>query len=263
MSVASAQAVTVTFTTQGTDGVSVDADSAPTATLYVNGVANGAAVTVTNVTTGLYKAAVTMPTLAANAVAEIVVAATVGGTAGKGLVWRDLADTGTLADAVWDEATSGHGTAGTYGVLPATIRAQFAGDLPALIIGYANGVIGIVRGDSYNATTRTLTVTEPSGANWPALDGTWTVKFNARLRDTTGATGTTTIADKTCVIVDADTVRIDLLATDTAGLDLGPPTGTGRSGAGAWDWELEASKSSDRFTLISGSMTVLKDLKTT
>lgn len=121
----------------------------------------------------------------------------------------------------------------------------------------------IVRGDSYSsAAGQTLSIDKPTGESWPTLDGTWTVTFSARLRDTTAATGTTTLT-VTAVVVDSDTVRIDLTAANTTGLDLGPTAGTGSKGAHAWNWELEASKSTDRNTLIRGMMTVQKDLKTT
>ena len=57
MSVRSAQSITVLFTTRAfATGVGVNADSLPTGTLYVNGVANGATVTITNLDTGRYTA---------------------------------------------------------------------------------------------------------------------------------------------------------------------------------------------------------------
>jgi hypothetical protein len=53
MTVKSAQSVTWPFDVANpTTGAAANADSLPTGTLYVNGTANAATVTVTNVTTG-------------------------------------------------------------------------------------------------------------------------------------------------------------------------------------------------------------------
>ncbi len=72
MSVRSAQAITVEFTTRVfSTGVGTNADSTPTGTLVLNGVDNAASVTVTNIDTGRYKAAVTLPTLAVNDIVEL------------------------------------------------------------------------------------------------------------------------------------------------------------------------------------------------
>jgi hypothetical protein len=93
MSVRSSQSVTVEFVTSSfTTGAAANADSLPTGTLVVNGTDNGASVTVTNVDTGRYKAAVTLPTLAIGDIVELLIAATVGGVAGKAVVWRDTKD---------------------------------------------------------------------------------------------------------------------------------------------------------------------------
>ncbi len=106
MSVRSAQAITVEFTTSSpTTQAAVNADSLPTGTLVVNGTDNGASVTVTNVDTGRYKAAVTLPTLAVNDVVELMIAATVGTIAGKAIVWRDTKD--VFAGAIPDVAAGG------------------------------------------------------------------------------------------------------------------------------------------------------------
>jgi len=99
MSVKSGQAITVLFCTQDpTTGAATDADSTPTGTLYVNGTANGATVTETNISTGLYKAAFTLPSLTAGDVASLSIAATVGGVAGEGVVWQEVADTERVSD---------------------------------------------------------------------------------------------------------------------------------------------------------------------
>ena len=94
------QAVTAVFTTAApTTGAATNADSLPTGVLYVNGTANGATVTVTNITTGRYKAAVTLPSLAAGDVVDIHIAATVGGVAGGGVVWSAVGDINRISDS--------------------------------------------------------------------------------------------------------------------------------------------------------------------
>lgn len=104
MSVRSAQSITVLFTTRSfSTGVATDADSTPAGTLYVNGTSNAASVTVTNITTGIYKAAVTLPTLAVGDVVDLRIAATVNSVADNAVVWRDtkdiVIDSAGLADA--------------------------------------------------------------------------------------------------------------------------------------------------------------------
>ena len=53
--------VTLQFLTSDANGALANADSAPTGTLVKNGTATADTVTVTNVTTGIYTAAVTIP----------------------------------------------------------------------------------------------------------------------------------------------------------------------------------------------------------
>ncbi len=99
--VKSAQAVTATFVTSApTTGAATNADSLPTGTLYVNGAADGATVTVTNITTGRYKAAVTLPSLAAGDVVDLHIAATVSTVAGGGIVWSAIGDTKRTSDTL-------------------------------------------------------------------------------------------------------------------------------------------------------------------
>lgn len=108
MSVRSGQSVTKVFTLRRFDtGAAANADSTPTGTLYVNGVANGASVTVTNITTGVYRAAVTLPSLSIGDVLDLRIAATVNAIADNGVIWSDTKDvdvnsSGIVpADFVW------------------------------------------------------------------------------------------------------------------------------------------------------------------
>src|SRR6185369_12742336 len=80
------------ITSDPSTGGAANADSTPTGTLVVNAVDNGAVVTVTNVDTGRYKAAFTLPTLSVGDRVELSMSATVGGTTGKAIVWRETKD---------------------------------------------------------------------------------------------------------------------------------------------------------------------------
>jgi hypothetical protein len=100
MTVRSAQSITTEFTTRTfSTGAITSADSTPTGTLYVNGTADAATITVTNQATGIYKAAVTLPTLALGDVVSIVIAATVASISDKAKVWEDSADISDLYHA--------------------------------------------------------------------------------------------------------------------------------------------------------------------
>mgnify|MGYP003423890151 CR=1 FL=1 len=95
------QTVTPTFAVSSpTTGAAANADSLPTGTLYVNGAADAASVTVTNITTGFYKAAVTLPALSAGDTVDIRIAATVGGIAAGNTIWSAIADTKRLSDTL-------------------------------------------------------------------------------------------------------------------------------------------------------------------
>lgn len=97
--VKSQQVVTKTFNTSNpTTGAAADATGTPTGTLLVNGVANAATVTVTNLATGRYKASVTLPSLAAGDVCDIVISATVATVAGEAVIWSDIADTAYVSE---------------------------------------------------------------------------------------------------------------------------------------------------------------------
>jgi hypothetical protein len=93
MSVISGQVVTIQFTTRDfATGIRSNADSLPTGTLVLNGVDNGAAVTITNVSTGLYRASVTLPALVIADELQLRITATVAGKTDAGMVWMDVCD---------------------------------------------------------------------------------------------------------------------------------------------------------------------------
>lgn len=96
MTVRSGQSITKVFTTHRFDtGAATNGDSTPSGTLYVNGTADAATVTVTNITTGVYKAAVTLPTLANGDVVDLRIAATVNSVSANGVIWQDTKDIAT------------------------------------------------------------------------------------------------------------------------------------------------------------------------
>ena len=119
MSVRTGQSITKIFSTRVfSTGVATNADSTPTGTLYVNGTADAASVTVTNITTGLYKAAVTLPTLAVGDIVDLRIAATVSSVTDTEVIWSDtkdlVIDSAGLADATTVKVgPSGSGTAQT------------------------------------------------------------------------------------------------------------------------------------------------------
>ena len=107
----SGQILTKIFFTYNGFGQSVDADSTPTGTLVVSGVDNGATVTVTKLSTGRYKATVTLPALTTGDVVDLAVTATVGGVARSAVVFTDVA--GSKDGYSLTEAYDAAKTAGT------------------------------------------------------------------------------------------------------------------------------------------------------
>jgi hypothetical protein len=86
----------------------VNADALPAGVLILNGANNAATVTVVNVSTGVYSASVTLPTIADGDELQIRIAATVATVAGGGIVWQGEGVTkrpADVADAVWAYAT--------------------------------------------------------------------------------------------------------------------------------------------------------------
>jgi hypothetical protein len=123
-------------------GVATNADSLPTGTLYVNGTADAASVTVTNVATGIYKAAVTLPTLAVGDVVDLRIAATVSSVADTEVIWSDtkdlVIDSAGLTDAnVVKLGPSGSGT---------TQTARDIGASVLLSVGTGSGQVNLSSG---------------------------------------------------------------------------------------------------------------------
>jgi hypothetical protein len=92
--------VAIQFTTiNPSTGAATDADSAPTGTLIRNGANTAEAVTIANITTGVYSATVTVPSgYVAGDEIQIRVAATVNSVAGQGVVWQTTLDTTRVSE---------------------------------------------------------------------------------------------------------------------------------------------------------------------
>lgn len=176
MPVTSGQAVTVTFcTSDPSTGDAANADSLPTGTIKVSGVDSVAAVTVTNVGTGEYEAAFTLPTLLSTDRVELRLAATVGGVSGKTVYWSDTV-AATASGTGSGDTLVDHDTGGTdamrvvdpdgNGIAGVTVTAFVAADLTAL-------------GSAAEAEARTTTLSDGRWANPLSLDGgvEYTIRF--------------------------------------------------------------------------------------
>lgn len=145
------QSVTADFRTFAATGALADADSTPTGTLVVNGTDNAATVTVTNKTTGQYKAAVTLPTtLAIGDVVQLSIAATVSSVASGGIILTDTVDvpSATTARTLYVATTgsdSNHGRSPSSAklTLASAISAANRGDTIKILNGTFSGAATI------------------------------------------------------------------------------------------------------------------------
>ena len=94
---------TIVFPTKGSTGALADADALPTGVLYKDGVDSGATVTVTNITTGIYKAVFTVGSTDGFAVddsASLVIFATIGTIDTAETHWEGVVKVADIDDAV-------------------------------------------------------------------------------------------------------------------------------------------------------------------
>lgn len=186
MSIRSAQGITKVFTTRNfSTGTAANGDSTPTGTLYVNGTADAASVTVTNITTGVYKAATTLPTLSVGDIVDLRISATVGGITDNGIIWsdsKDLAlDSSYRPGIDWANVGSPTTTVGLTGTTISTSQqvnatqigsvTQTGGDIFPAITNIA------VTSAALNATASSRTITTGTGsggvANTTTTDSTY------------------------------------------------------------------------------------------
>lgn len=122
--VKSGQAIVVIEPTVDATGALAAPSAGPVGTLYVNGVANAATVTVAG--TNPYTFSVTLPALTAGDVVSLYATATISSIATGGKIWEDVADTVRMSEiaaltatAVWGAVTRTI-TGGAYNGTPPT-----------------------------------------------------------------------------------------------------------------------------------------------
>lgn len=173
------------------DATGALAAGTPAGTLYVDGTSDAAEVTITG--SNPYKYAVTLPTLTAGQRVDMYITATISTIATAAVVASEQADTslvsdvktdtaalmtaieaisagGATADEIWDEALSGHSSAGSAGKALSDILTDTGTDIPALIAALsawqatnvtssvASGSITDVRGSSWSIAIEDLTL---------------------------------------------------------------------------------------------------------
>lgn len=197
------QVAYVGFTTNGTDGAAANADSTPTASLVRNGSADGAvAVTVTNLSTGAYLASFTCPSdYSVGDDLQLLVSATIGGTAAKKFVGRDVVDSTVNSRSTY----AGGDTSGTTTLLSrlTSTRASNLDNLDqAVSQSQPFGVIGLrikvdegttdyLEGVAGDTVTTELFFVDGDGHNTPIL-----ADFTASMLDAGGdEVGDTTVSD--------------------------------------------------------------------
>ena len=191
MTVRASQSITRVFTLRRTDTqAAANADSLPTGTLYVNGTADAATVTVTNITTGVYKAAVTMPSgLVIGDAVDLRINATVNSVSDNAVIWQDLVDvainsSGHVSRVVLCDTTT------TNTDMRGTDNAALASVWTATRGGYLDAAISSrsshSAADVWSIATRTLStagVSAIAGGVWDELLTAHTVSgsFGAKL----------------------------------------------------------------------------------
>lgn len=255
-----------TIVTKKADGSLSAATVGPAGTLYVNGVSNGASVTVTGANP--YKWTVTLPALTAGDLVSMYITATIDSVATAEVVAEDVADTKRVSDlndiaagalmgladdaitsAKFDESTAfpvksadtGSTAIARVGADSDTLETlsdQVDGLVTGGTIAYTGpvatgGAVTTYMGDDYdNADGRAL---EWESADWPVLtDGTISVKIAGGLTFT-GSVVTPTGTKK---------VRLELTAAQSATIP-----------AGKHRFQIVATVSTDVFTLVADQWT--------
>jgi hypothetical protein len=239
MSISTGQVICALFSTQDASGNRANAASTPTGTLYLNGVAHAASVVVTNLATGLYKAVVTLPTLADGDDCDIVIVATVGTVTAVAPIWRGEQDGGT-----------GSG-----------IAAELAASIPIqLVASIQPQHFDVFRKDAWTqaqGTSRTIRIEMRAGEPWP--DTISTAHFYCKptrqtLLDYPTAVGLTDIA---CVVENATgpsrSVILELSSSQTVTLQASVDSAPG------YVFWFAANKTGEPAVIRTGTMTVRPD----
>lgn len=235
--------ITVDFQTYNASDVTVAPDALPLAVLVINGTNNGATCTVTNKATGIYKVAVTLPTIAEADILQIRVAYIISGATRHWHIWDgigvtsqsdDLAGQITALDATVQDLVSDVEDIIT---VINSINTSFAaaGRIAIPRVSY-QGTLNLYKGDSYgnglnpsieipytnsndiSATTAHIEITsEPNGEGtvyYTATDGTitdngggsWTIAYDIPTTGTDDLTiGAETAYYHTWIVEGADT----------------------------------------------------------
>ncbi|HSZ58587.1 MAG TPA: hypothetical protein VK797_23165 [Tepidisphaeraceae bacterium] len=224
------------FITQTTAGVKQNADVPPTALLRHNGATDATVtVTITNNGAGDYTASGTLPgTYLDGDDCEIIVSATVGGTAGELVIYL-----------------------GEVSKLQANLINALSGQTVIVQSPVGVGSIRIVEKDAYLAADgRALLFTIQPGNNWPLTLAGWTITFTATKTTSNISAGTATITTTGAVNVATGAgqqVQVELASSLTTGLAIG----VGNKG---YNFDVVATNGSDRATLVTGLMDVLPNV---
>lgn len=242
MSVRTGQSLTVDFTTRNpSTGAAADASSTPTGTLVINGTDNGATVTVTNKATGVYKAAVTVPTLSAGDVVQVRIAATVSGVSDNEVVFEDTCDPEEAAFWTYPSRTL------TSGNTIVVEEPQSGTMSPSTW----------VKGDAFTSSpSRPIVFTKATGSSWPSSFSGYTITLYLSLDtnnadSSSGSASAITITDTSAI--SSSVVHAFLTTTQSDTL---------YTGTHAYKYQLLATKSGEQWTLETGTLSVLPKLET-
>lgn len=213
MSVRTGQSITKVFTTRVfATGVATNADSTPTGTLYVNGTADAASVTVTNVATGIYKAQVTMPTLAVGDVVDLRIAATVSSVSDGDIIWSDTKD--IAADSAGKvPATIAAGDLATDSITAAALKADAVTEIQS----------GLMTSAGYTAPNNSgisaiQTALGAAGAGLTALGDTRLANLDAAVSSRLATSGYTAPDNATITAINAKTTNLPASPASTTNI---------------------------------------------
>jgi hypothetical protein len=158
MSLQSSQVWVGTFTVGSPQtGAQVAADSLPTGLLRLNGVDNGAPVTITaQATSGEYDFSVTLPTLTAGQHVELLITATVGGITRAGVVAEGYAD--NLVSALNNLSSSGAQSACAAALTAYGASTYAGGDTPGTTTLLTRVTGAVMLAASYTAPPTTAAI---------------------------------------------------------------------------------------------------------
>ncbi len=187
--------------------------------------------------------------------------ASIGGVLGQG-----RGSAAAVADAVWDEALSGHSTAGTTGA--ALTAAGSATDFLSVVVpgSYASGTAGYILGSINPAQ---VTVTSPvatDGTSITIVRGDDYLNTDGRALTFAGATWPTLTAGTVALIVDTSGTPTTYAGTITAAtscyIELTTTQTTALSARRTYDYDLQATLSNGSIvTLVQGRLLVSEDVR--